>query len=290
MKLMIVGCAGQVGKELVLRAPENWEIKAVDRQELDITDHAKVMTAVSAFRPDSIINAAAYTAVDRAESEEELAHLINNKGAENLALAAQSINAAMLHISTDYVFSGDLQGCYVETDITGPTGVYGASKLAGEQAITMACDKHIILRTAWVFGEHGNNFVKTMLRLAEGREKLSIVSDQFGSPTYAGDIADALLNIAAQLENGDSRWGIYHYSGYPYVNWCEFAQEIFSCAVAQGVLTKSPVVIPISTQDYPTPARRPTNSKLDCSKIMTNFGIMPSDWKFALSNISSYRP
>lgn len=288
MKLLIVGCAGQVGRELVRRAPADWEVKAVDRQELDITDHRKVMSVVSEFRPNSIINAAAYTAVDRAESEREFAYLINSTGAENLAIAAQQVDASFLHISTDYVFSGDHEGCYVETDTTGPTGVYGASKLAGEQAVAMACKKHIILRTAWVFGEYGNNFVKTMLRLAKDREQLSIVGDQFGSPTYAGDIAETLLAIAGQLKPEDERWGVYHYSGYPYTSWAGFAAEIFTSATKHSVLAKSPSILDIKTVEYPTPAKRPSNSKLDCGKLLKSFNIAPSDWQKALENIGAY--
>lgn len=288
MKLLIVGCAGQVGKELVIRGPKHWDIKAVDRSELDITDHDKVTRTVSEFVPNAIINAAAYTAVDRAETESEIAYLINSTGAANLAKAANRVDASILHISTDYVFSGELDGCYVETDPTGPTGVYGASKLAGEQAVADACAKHIILRTAWVFGEHGNNFVKTMLRLAKDRSQLSIVSDQYGSPTYAGDIANTLLTIVSQLEADDTRWGTYHYSGFPYTNWSGFAAKIFESAHKYAGLTNIPSILDIKTSEYPTPAKRPSNSKLDCSHLLKQFNIGPSDWQHALKMIRSY--
>jgi len=195
----------------------------------------------------------------------------------------------MLHISTDYVFSGNKDGHYHPEDLTMPQGVYGESKRAGELAVIAACDKHIILRTAWVFGEHGNNFVKTMLRLGKDKQTLSIVGDQFGGPTYAGDIAAALIEIATQIENGKNiEYGIYHFSGFPHVSWFEFAESIFNEAKAQQVLSNVPVLSCIPTSDYPTPAKRPANSKLSTDKIMDNFGIAASDWKNALNDVKYY--
>ena len=198
-------------------------------------------------------------------------------------------STGMLHISTDYVFAGDKQGVYLESDPVDPQGVYGASKLAGEEVVAAKSPRHLILRTAWVFGEHGNNFVKTMLRLGASRDSLGIVADQFGGPTYAGDIAAALLKMAQQaLQPGFSQWGVYHFAGEPHVSWFEFASAIFKVAGEQGVLAKLPELKGIGTADYPTPARRPANSRLDCGKIRQVFAIEPSNWQAALQNIKAY--
>ncbi|MFA0497011.1 dTDP-4-dehydrorhamnose reductase, partial [Vibrio sp. 10N.222.54.B11] len=215
MRVLITGCHGQVGSCLTkqLANNENTLVLALDREHLDITSQESVNAVVSEFQPTIIINAAAHTAVDKAEEEVELSYAINRDGPKFLAQAAQNLGAAILHISTDYVFEGNKVGEYLESDITNPQGVYGKSKLAGEMAVTEACDKHIILRTAWVFGEDGNNFVKTMLRLGENRDTLSIVGDQFGGPTYAGDIASTLIKIANFINQGDVvEYGVYHYS------------------------------------------------------------------------------
>ena len=291
MRVLITGCNGQVGYCLTeqLNRKENTVVLALTRDDLDITDATAVQKIVFKFNPNVIINAAAHTAVDSAEKEMELSYKINRDGPKYLAEAAQKINAAMLHISTDYVFSGDKDGQYFPEDPTAPQGVYGQSKLAGEQAVIEACDKHIILRTAWVFGEHGNNFVKTMLRLGKDRDTLSIVGDQFGGPTYAGDIADALIEIATQIEQGKSiEYGVYHFSGFPHVSWFEFAQAIFSEVKTQQVLNNIPALSSIPTTEYPTPAKRPANSKLATDKIMQSFGIEASDWQAALSQVKHY--
>ncbi|MCJ8347973.1 dTDP-4-dehydrorhamnose reductase [Moritella sp.] len=291
MRVLITGCNGQVGYCLTeqLNRKENTVVLALTRDDLDITDATAVQKIVFKFNPNVIINAAAHTAVDSAEKEMELSYKINRDGPKYLAEAAQKINAAMLHISTDYVFSGDKDGQYSPEDPTAPQGVYGQSKLAGEQAVIEACDKHIILRTAWVFGEHGNNFVKTMLRLGKDRDALSIVGDQFGGPTYAGDIADALIEIATQIEQGKSiEYGVYHFSGYPHVSWFEFAQAIFSEVKTQQVLNNIPALSSIPTTEYPTPAKRPANSKLATDKIMQSFGIEASDWQAALNQVKHY--
>ncbi|QDF75868.1 MULTISPECIES: dTDP-4-dehydrorhamnose reductase [Shewanella] len=289
MKVLVTGCNGQVGHCLVEQLQGKAEVLAVDSQELDITQQQMVNDIVNGFNPDVIINAAAHTAVDRAETEQELSYKVNCDGPKYLAQAAQSIGASILHISTDYVFEGNKDGLYNEDDVTNPQGVYGTSKLAGEQAVIQACDKHIILRTAWVFGQHGNNFVKTMLRLGQERDSLSIVGDQFGGPTYAADIAAALICIALQSHAGKNAWGVYHFSGMPYVNWYQFADQIFIQAVEQNVLGKAPTLTSIATHQYPTPAKRPTNSKLDCNKIKSIFGIKPSDWQKALTKIEEYQ-
>ena len=236
-----------------------------------------------------IINAAAYTAVDRAETEVELSEAINVKGPKYLAKAAKSIDAAILHISTDYVFDGQIECKYKETDTTAPQSVYGRTKLEGEQAVAETNDKFIVLRTAWVFGEHGNNFVKTMLRLSKTRDTLSVVADQIGGPTYAADVARVLIHIAEQIIKGKNiEYGIYNFTGEPYVSWYDFAKAIFSEAVSQKVLKKAPIVNPITTADYPTPAKRPANSRLDLTKIQQVFDIQPSNWQKALKNIKAY--
>lgn len=288
-KFLITGANGQVGYCLIQQLQDEHEILAVGRNELDITDQSAVKKAIENFCPNVIINAAAHTAVDRAETEIELSKAINVKGPQYLAEAAKSVGAAILHISTDYVFDGQRAGKYKESDATDPQGVYGRTKLEGEQAVAAANDKFIVLRTAWVFGEHGNNFVKTMLRLAKTRDTLGVVADQVGGPTYAGDIAKALIQIAEKIIAGEKvEYGVYHLTGEPYVSWYEFAKAIFAEAVSQNVLEKSPLINAITTADYPTPAKRPANSCLDLTKIQQVFGIQPSDWQKALKNIKAY--
>ncbi|WP_338809418.1 dTDP-4-dehydrorhamnose reductase [Neisseria leonii] len=291
MKILITGADGQVGHCLTRQWQGRAEVSAVGRAELDITDREAVMRAAAAFRPDAVINAAAYTAVDKAESERETAFAVNCGGARHLAEAAAEHGALMLHLSTDYVFDGRLGRPYREDDAVAPQNVYGQSKLAGERAVAAACPRHIILRTAWVFGEKGGNFVKTMLRLGAERDRLGIVADQYGAPTYAGDIADALIRITEQLHSGRSQaFGIYHFSGSPYVSWFEFARAIFAQAAVQGILARTPELQAIAAADYPAPAARPANSRLDLHKIQTAFGIMPGDWQRALTDLPPYLP
>ena len=288
---LITGANGQVGSQLVqqLQAQPNTTVIATDRNTLDITDRAAVFQAAQTHRPHIIINAAAHTAVDKAESEPDFARAINVDGTRHLAEAAQNIGAAFLHISTDYVFDGKGETPYRESDATAPQSVYGQTKLDGETAALAACPRTIVLRTAWVFGEHGNNFVKTMLRLGRERDTLSIVADQFGAPTYAGDIAAALIKIAQHITTGQpTKYGVYHFSGSPYTSWHGFASEIFRHAAAQNLLPRVPVLNAIATSDYPTPAKRPANSRLDCSKIQAAFGIAPSDWQAALGSLKDY--
>ena len=291
MRVLITGCYGQVGSCLTqqLTNNENITVRALDREHLDITNQDVVNAVVAEFEPNIIINAAAHTAVDKAEEEVDLSYAINRDGPKYLAQAAQSVGAAILHISTDYVFEGNKVGDYTETDTTNPQSVYGESKLAGEIAVAEECDKHVILRTAWVFGESGNNFVKTMLRLGENRDALSIVGDQFGGPTYAGDIASALIQIAKRITQGETvEYGIYHYSGLPHVSWFDFADTIFDVAVEQRVLANKPGLTSITTDQYPTPAKRPSNSRLSTEKITLGFSVKASDWKAALNNVQAY--
>ncbi|MCD9544493.1 dTDP-4-dehydrorhamnose reductase [Photobacterium carnosum] len=295
MKVLITGCNGQVGSCLVklLQNNKNIEISAVDRVELDITQQEAVSHYVSSFQPDVIINAAAHTAVDKAEQQIELSYAINRDGPKYLAKAANEIGALMIHISTDYVFDGTKDTTYVETDLVNPQSIYGVTKLAGEKAVAEACPRHIILRTAWVFSEYGNNFVKTMLFLAQQRDSLGIVNDQFGGPTYAGDIAATLIKMAQVITDSNksfdtTNYGIYHFSGLPHVSWCEFAQEIFEKATTQEILIKSPDVNGIKTEEYPTPAKRPANSTLNTNKITTVFNIPASNWQLALNHLADY--
>ncbi|MGE6993032.1 dTDP-4-dehydrorhamnose reductase [Pseudomonas sp. NPDC047961] len=285
MRILVCGAGGQVGHELINRASGyGLEALGMTRDNLDITDAGQVADLVSRLKPGLIINAAAYTHVDNAETHSERAYSVNRDGAERLAQAARQASIPLLHISTDYVFSGNAQAPYGEEDEVAPTGVYGASKLAGEAAIQAVLDEHLILRTSWVYGVHGHNFVKTMLRLGCQRDALSVVADQYGCPTQAGSIADALLELAQRYaQNGVLAWGLYHYSGRSPCTWFDFAVEVFRQAEAKGMLATRPKVSPISTAQYPTPARRPAWSVLDCSKFETTFGIETHDWHDDLS-------
>ena len=289
-RILITGGSGQVGHYLKAQLEGCAELSVPDSSALDIADRRSVRQAVETFRPDYIINAAAYTAVDKAESDAERAFAVNRDGARHLAEAAEAAGAAMLHISTDYVFDGAGGAPYDEAAPTAPQNIYGASKLAGEQAVLAACRRAVVMRTSWVFGAHGQNFVKTMLRLGRERDSLGIVADQYGAPTAATDIAAALITVVRRHtpEQLAERAGIYHYCGSPYASWFEFAETIFAEAAAQGVLAKIPAVKPIATADYPTPAKRPADSRLDCGKIRAVFGIGPCDWHSALSDLQPY--
>lgn len=287
MRILVCGASGQVGLELVGRAGAyGLEALGVTREQLDITDSHRVANLVDQYRPGLIINAAAYTHVDNAEKQSEQAYAVNRDGVTNLAEAARQADIPLVHISTDYVFSGEADKPYRETDPVAPTGIYGASKLAGEVAIQAALVRHVIVRTSWVYGVHGNNFVKTMLRLGQQRDALSVVADQFGCPTQAGSLAKALLQLAQRYAHeGTLAWGLYHYSGTPHCSWFDFAEEIFRQAAIKGLLTKTPQVSAITTAQYPTPARRPAWSVLACTKFEQAFGIAPSDWHDDLGDV-----
>ncbi|CAI0690772.1 dTDP-4-dehydrorhamnose reductase [Serratia entomophila] len=279
MKVLLTGSKGQLGSCFCDRLPAGWDVLATDSDSLDITDLARVKQVVADYRPDAIVNAAAYTAVDKAETESELAARINEQGPKNLAQAAAEAGCRLIHVSTDYVFDGQAKMPYREADVTNPLGVYGKTKLDGEIAVAAAHPEAIIIRTAWVFSEYGNNFVKTMLRLAKDRDVLGIVADQRGCPTYAGDIAQAIIDLLQRRAEG----GVYHFCGDKEVSWSEFAEAIFAAAMAQGLLEKSPQVNGITTEQYPTPAKRPAYSSLDCEKI-ERLGISRSNWVSALEN------
>ena len=288
MKWLITGADGQLGRCLQDRLANKagHEVKATDAAQLDITDRRAVLDAVSAFAPDVVINAAAYTAVDKAESDEDLACKVNADASGYLAEACEQAGIWFAHVSTDYVFDGSANIAYRETDEVNPCSVYGATKLQGEQKVEVACSRYFILRTAWVFSEYGNNFVKTMLRLGRERDSLNVVADQFGCPTYAGDIADAIIVMAEKALKGEVEAGIYHYAGDLAVNWWSFTREIHAQAVATDKMQKVPDLGAIPTSAYPTPATRPAFSVLDCSKIQS-LGIKPSDWRAAVAHVLS---
>lgn len=290
LKVALTGANGQLGYQLAKKLADKVTLLALDRASLDIANKAQVEQTLLAFAPDVIINAAAYTAVDKAEQEQELAKAINETGPKNLAKVAAKLDAVLIHVSTDYVFDGQSDKPYVETDATNPQSIYGQTKLNGEQAVVKYCAKHLILRTAWVFAEHGNNFVKTMLRLAQSRPELGVVADQIGGPTYAGDIAEAIISMVSQLSaENEQRYGVYHYSGMPYVSWHQFACSIFQHAVQQQLIVQAPKVNSITAAQYPTPARRPAFSMLNCSKIEQRFSVMPANWQAALNNLTLYK-
>ena len=271
MSLLVFGQTGQVARELARRAPD---AVFAGRDRADLSNPAACAALIAQVRPTAVINAAAYTAVDKAEEETALAHVVNGEAPGAMAEAAAEIGARFVHISTDYVFDGRGTAPWAETDATGPLGAYGQSKLAGEQAVARAGGRYAILRTAWVFSAHGTNFVKTMLRLGAARDRLTIVADQFGGPTPAGDIAATCLHLAEHLTPETA--GLYHYSGAPDTHWADFARAIFAEA---GL---SPEVADIPSSAYPTPAKRPGNSRLDCRKIDTVFGVKRPDWRDGL--------
>lgn len=278
--ILVTGAGGQVGQALA-HAKSRHRIVALPRSELDITDAAETNRAVAATRPDFLINAAAYTQVDRAEKEPERAYAVNRDGVLNLANACRTSHTPMLHISTDYVFAGDKQGAYVETDPIAPLGVYGRSKAEGEALLRASLEQHVILRTSWVFSATGSNFVKTMLRLGREREQLGIVADQTGCPTSARCIAGASLRIADIYLCGEAvEWGTYHYCNSPETTWYGFAREIFEQAGMRNLSLQA-----ITTSDYPTPAARPANSVLECNKAEASFGLVQTDWKSELSDV-----
>jgi dTDP-4-dehydrorhamnose reductase len=287
MKILVTGAKGQVGSELILEGEKRGlQMLATGRAELDITKQDAVNRFIQAQKPDIVINAAAYTAVDMAESKPELAYAINRDGAANLAQTCSDNNIPLLHISTDYVFDGEKESPYTETDTINPQCVYGKSKLDGERAIESILDQYIILRVSWVFGASGNNFVKTMLRLGKERDVLKVVADQYGGPTWAGAIAITLLDIVNRWSDGKViRWGTYHYSGRAATTWCGFAEVIFERAEKFRIIDKLPRVEPIITAEYPTPAQRPINSVLDCQKISRELNIPQPEWHSGLDNV-----
>lgn len=275
MTLLVFGTTGQVATELCIQAP----VTALGRDQADLTDPAACAAAIMAHRPRAVINAAAYTAVDRAESEEDLATLINAAAPAAMARACAELDIPFVHVSTDYVFAGDGTRPWHPGDPTGPLGAYGRSKLKGEVAVRAAGGVHVILRTSWVVSAHGNNFVKTMLRLGAERDSLRVVADQIGGPTPARAIAAACLSIADQLATDPRKSGTYHFAGSPDTSWADFARAIMTEAGLPCAIEDIP------TSAYPTPARRPPNSRMDCSATEASFGIPRPDWRAGLTEI-----
>ena len=286
MKVLVTGANGQVGCELSRRgARKGFEILALDRATLDITDQSAVSKTVSGSEVSVVVNAAAYTAVDQAESEPEVAFAVNCDGPAYLASACAEAGIPLIHISTDFVFDGKKQGFYLESDQISPLNVYGKSKAAGEVAVRERLRKHIILRTSWVYSERGGNFVKTMLQLGREKDVIQVVEDQYGCPTYAADIGDAIMQIASQVgEKTEATWGTYHYCGKGVTSWHGLAQEIFLLA-KQYTSLRVKTVEAIPTADYPTPAKRPLNSVLDCSLMEKTFDIHQKPWQQSLARM-----
>jgi dTDP-4-dehydrorhamnose reductase len=280
MRILVAGGKGQVGSALSRQGLEqNLDLIALGRQDLDITSADSIAAVFAKYEPDLLINAAAYTAVDKAESEPELAYAINETATAILADACAERDIPMLHISTDYVFDGTKDSPYVETDPVNPIAVYAKSKEAGERALRERLERHIILRTSWVFGLEGNNFVNTMVRLAKDRDRLTVVADQFGGPSSARGIAEALLTIAAQYQSGSlDAWGTYHYCQKPYVSWHQFAEAIVARAIEIGLVDHEVEVAPILSSEYPTPVVRPKNSRLAIENIKTTFKLASRSW------------
>ncbi len=277
MTVLVFGQTGQVARELARRAPD---AVYLGRAQADLADPAACAAAIRAHAPDVVINAAAWTAVDRAEAEEDAALVVNGAAPGAMAQECAARGIPFLHVSTDYVFDGSGTAPWKPQDPVAPLGAYGRTKLAGEQAVRAARGRHVILRTSWVFSAHGANFVKTMLRLGADRPALRVVADQIGGPTPAGGIAAALLAMAHALRQG-ATGGTYHYAGAPDTSWACFARETFALA---GLAV---AVEDIPTEAYPTPARRPLNSRLDCAALTADFGITRPDWRQALAGVVS---
>jgi len=285
-KILLTGITGQVGQELQQTLTTLGEVVGVGRKEFDLSQPDQIKQQIAEIKPNIIVNSGAYTAVDKAESESELATAINADAPKEIAIAAQDIGATVVHISTDYVFNGKNHTPYLETDTTDPLGVYGKSKLQGENGVRESCDRHIILRTAWVYGSKGHgNFVKTMLRLGEGREELKVVADQIGSPTWSYDIAEAITNLLAESVENSANYGTYNFTSSGVASWYDLAVATFTEAKQLGYPLKIKQVIPITTADYPTPAQRPAYSVLSKSKFTAATGIYPPHWRESLKKM-----
>lgn len=280
MKILVLGRQGQVARSLMEADPRaGVEMVAVGRPDFDLCDAGSAADCITRHRPDLVINAAAYTQVDRAESDEAAAFAANADGAAHVAQACASHDIALIHLSTDFVFDGLKHKPYCEADQTNPLNAYGRSKREGELRVAALCTKHLIVRTSWVYSPWGSNFILTMLRLAKDRSVITVVDDQHGNPTYAPHLAELLMVLAhrAIARPSDMAWGIYHAAGQGETTWCGFAREVFRCAQTQGLPFAS--VMPIATADYPTPAKRPQNSRLDCSAFARQMNLLLPDWR-----------
>ena len=281
MKILLAGCAGQLGRELKRSLACLGEVIACDRRQLDLAQADSLRAMVRAMGPTVIVNAAAYTAVDKAEAEPAAADAINALAPGILAEEAKRTGALLIHYSTDYVFDGTKATAYTEDDTPAPLSAYGRSKLAGEQAIVAAGARHLIFRTSWVFGLHGANFMKTMLRLGKERDELRVVGDQVGAPTWTRHLADVAALTLARKEIPD---GLYHLAAAGETSWHGYAEAIFAEAQRSGLMEKSPVVHRIASADYPLPAPRPANSRLDCTKVRRDFNLALPDWRTGLAD------
>lgn len=281
MKLLVFGRSGQVATELRRLAGDNLEVVALGRGEADLADPVSCLDALSGIDTDVVINAAAYTAVDMAEEEEALATCINAEAPSAIARQCAVRGLPFIHLSTDYVFAGDRPGGRSEDDRTVPLNAYGRSKLAGEEAVRGAGGEAAILRTSWVFSAHGRNFVTTMLRLGADRNRLTVVDDQRGGPTAAADIAMAVVAMARRFAAGNGVPGTFHFTGTPVTTWCGFARAIFT----RARLEAPPEVIPVTSEKWPTAARRPENSELDCTRIAEVYAIERPDWRHSLARV-----
>jgi dTDP-4-dehydrorhamnose reductase len=281
MKILITGAGGQLGRELQRSLACLGEVLACDRRTLDLANPDQLRDTVRRFAPAAIVNAAAWTAVDKAETEEAAAQAINATAPGILAEEATRLGAQLIHFSTDYVFDGTKSGAYVETDPTTPLSAYGRTKLAGEQTITTIGGRHLILRTSWVYGLHGANFMKTMLKLGKERDELRIIGDQFGAPTWTRHLADITAAVLSRKESPD---GIYHLVAAGETSWHGYAEAIFAEALRLGLTTKIPTLHRITTADYPLPAPRPANSRLDCTRFERDFGLRIPDWRIGLQH------
>ena len=279
MKILLTGCAGQLGRELKRSLASLGEVVACDRRQIDLADPDAVRDAVRAIAPDAIVNAAAYTAVDKAEAEPATAGAINTVAPGILADEAKRLGALLVHYSTDYVFDGAKPTPYIEDDVTAPLSAYGRSKRDGDLAIAASGARYLILRTSWVYGLHGANFMKTMLRLAREHDELRVVDDQIGAPTWTRHLADATAMILARDETPQ---GVYHLAAAGETSWHGYAEAIVAEARVAGLLEKLPGVRRITSADYPLPALRPTNSRLDCSRFHRDFGLALPDWRTGL--------
>ncbi|MCL5974528.1 MAG: dTDP-4-dehydrorhamnose reductase [Gammaproteobacteria bacterium] len=284
MKILLIGAQGQVGFQLQRSLACLGQLHSTTRQDLDLSDISAIRSLTYQVKPDLIINAAAYTAVDKAEQETELARQINTIAPAILAEQAKKLAIPLVHYSTDYVFDGSKNSPWIETDVTGPLSHYGLTKLEGEQAIAASGCAHLIFRTSWVYDRRGHNFLNTMLRLAEERDQLNIVDDQLGTPTWSRHIADVTAQALSQVNKDESFWkrnsGIYHLSAAGQTSWKGFAEAIFKLAGQDG--RRVPEVNGIPTTDYPTPAKRPLNSLMDNSKLQQHFGLQLPDWQQSL--------
>ena len=274
MSVLLLGAGGQLGKELSAKS-----VIAYDRAGADVENHDRIATIFEQHKPRIVINASAYTAVDKAEQETEKAFSVNSGACRNLAALCRKHSSKLVHFSTDYVFDGNSSSPYLETDSPAPINVYGRSKLEGELAIAEELSEHVILRVSWLFGPYGNNFAKTMLRLAGDREELRVVADQTGCPCSAFNLSEAAWSIVLKLLDGADGYGTFHYADQPATTWHGFAEKVLECARRNGLPVKASRVVAINTSDFPTPAARPQHSVLDCAKLARVWGIVPAPWE-----------